>query len=96
MILGDEQVEEFISTLEEVYQDLGKTMDDIKLQNGEIKLSLQDENGNIKRIQSIGGELSDNGLILKKLIFANMENFGQALSFEDKRQILYEILMEYI
>lgn len=93
---SDEQNKEFIDSLKEIYNDLEKTADDLTLQDGEIKIILENEDGRIKKIKINRDELPDNGQILKNLISSNIENFGQALSFDMKRQVLYEVLIKYI
>ena len=93
---GDEQNKEFINLLKEIYKDLEKNVDSLELDDGEIKITLEDENGVIKKVKFNKDELPDNGQILKNLISTNIENFGQALSYDMKRQVLYEVLMKYI
>ncbi|WP_077369749.1 hypothetical protein [Anaerosalibacter sp. Marseille-P3206] len=93
---SDEQSKEFINSLKEIYNDLEKSNDNFKLEDGDIKIILEDEDGTTKRVKFNREELPDNGQILKNLISTNIENFGQALSHDMKRQVLYEVLMKYI
>jgi hypothetical protein len=92
---SDEQLDSFVNSLGDIYVDLKSAGKGYEDEEGSVQIILKDEEGDKKRLIFKRRELPDNGQILKNLISANINNFGQALSYEEKRQILYELLMEY-
>ena len=93
---SDNQVSEFSDSIKTIYEELEKPANEPKNTDKSIKIILEDEQGKIKRINLNKGDLSENGQILKNILLSNIDNFGQALNYENKRQVIYEVLIRYI
>lgn len=93
---SDNQVSEFFNSIKVIYAELEKPENKPKNTDKSIKIILEDESGRIKRANFDKEDLSENGQILKNILLSNINNFGQALDHENKRQVIYEVLMRYI
>lgn len=93
---SDNQVIEFSNSIKAIYAELEKPENKPKNVDKSIKIILEDESGRVKRINFDKEDLSENGQILKNILLSNINNFGQALDHENKRQVIYEVLMRYI
>lgn len=93
---SDRQVEALKEDLVEIYSELNVIEETQQKLEGSIQISIENEGGTKKNINFVKGDLPENGLILRNLITMNINNFGQALSYEEKRQILYELLIDYL
>lgn len=93
---SDNQVQEYSNSIKEIYDELENPVDEFKDMDKSIKITLEDGKGKIKKISFDKEDLSENGQILKNILLSNMDNFGQALDHESKRQVVYEVLIKYI
>lgn len=93
---GDKQHEEFNSFLKNVFNDLEKTTLENKLEKGSLRIIIENDIGIQRKVSFSKDTLSENGQILKNIIQANIDNFGQALNHKTKKQIICEVLMKYI
>lgn len=94
---SDNQIKEFINSTKDIYNELEKPIEESKgLIKDSIKITLEDEEGRIKRVNLSREDLPENAQILKNILLSNIDNFGQALDHEDKRQVIYEVLKNYI
>lgn len=93
---SDNQVIEFLNSIKAIYTELDEPENKPKNMDKSVKIILEDESGRIKRANFAKENLSENGQILKNILLSNINNFGQALDHENKRQVIYEVLMRYI
>ena len=93
---SDNQVIEFLNSIKAIYTELDEPENKPKNMDKSVQIILEDESGRIKRANFAKENLSENGQILKNILLSNINNFGQALDHENKRQVIYEVLMRYI
>lgn len=91
---NDKQITDFTEDIKTINNEL---TDKKRLTKSKaLRISIEDDSGKIKIIGVDTDALPQNSSILKNILLANIDNFGQAISYEDLRQVISEILIKYI
>lgn len=83
---------EFENKLTSIYNTLISYSNTTDLKNTETKMTLTTSNGQEKTVVFDNSDLSDLGKTIKNKVNATFGNFGLAISYEDKIQILLSLL----
>lgn len=89
---GDNHVDEFKTRLSEIKQKIDAYIVSDTLNDGETKMTLTTASGEKKEVVFDNGALSNLGITVKNKINATLGNFGLAISYDDKVQILLSLL----
>lgn len=87
---GDRQLEEFYQVLLTIQEQLRLF---IPVQDGALVI---DSNGQKKALQLSDQPLTQNQEVLKRMLQKSLDDFAQSLSYEQKQQVIVEVLRKYI
>lgn len=87
---GDRQIEEFEKALSVIKEQLE---DFVPVEDSSLIIG---ENGQKKSLQLSGEPLTQNQEVLKRMLLKNIDDFAQALNFEQKQQVIVEVLRKYM
>lgn len=91
---NDNKIEDFEETLKKVIAQLNDYVVSDDLSDDEIKIIIQSGGEELRTTQFDKQELSGNGQIMFNKMKATINNFGQAISQEEKMQIIARLLEE--
>ena len=86
---GDKHLDDFRIALETIYN---------RIQNFQVidELAIEKPHSIPEKIAYSPRPLSQNEEILKRILIKNIDDFSQSLSYEQKRQVLIEVLSRYV
>lgn len=86
---GDKHLDDFKAALETI---------DNQLKNFQVvdEMAIEKQNAASTKIAYSPRPLSQNEEILKRILIKNIDDFSQSLSYEQKRQVLIEVLSKYV
>lgn len=93
---NDGQQREFTDRLQEVYEKLEQYRASEVLQENESRLVLTSPDGKEYSLVVEQAELSELGRVMKNKMDATLQNFGQAVSYEEKLSVLLSLLKDMV
>lgn len=94
---NDARFEEFLRTIDSAIDEVG--CKNLEKANSEpnaqtVQLSFLNEGGQRENISFLQSECSRRASLLKRSLLSNIEDMGQSVSAEEKRQVVFEVLKE--
>lgn len=93
---NDSHCEELVQRLAEIKEKLDSYKESSSLRGSEMRITMQVANGKEKSVVFDRSELSKMSITAKKKILSTFSNYGLAISYDDKVQILLSVLEDLL
>lgn len=93
---NDTHKEEFIVRLKEIKNKLDSYIPTKEISENEVKMVLKTSNGEEKAVLFEKSQLSQVSITMKNKLYSTINNFGQAVTYEEKVQVVLALLDELL